>query len=143
MRVCGCVCVCVRVCVSVVIENTWKFTSVRNLPFFRLMLLMKKIGHMKSDRQNVQSPKRRSPKRPIAETSRRRKGGRRNVLSPKCPIAERSRRRNGVAEWASPKRRRRNVLDRIIQIFRCVKTEKISKFDLRPPHPIPLTINSY
>ena len=107
VRVCRCVCVCVGVCVSVVIENTWKFTSVRNLPFFRLMLLMKKIGHMKSDRQNIQSPKRRSPKRPIAETSRRRKGGRRNVLSPKCPIAERSRRRNGVAEWASPKRRRR------------------------------------
>ena len=65
-------------------------------------------------RRNILSPKNPSPKRPS-----RRKVRRRNVLSPNSPIAElaiakTSCRRNGVAESASPKRRRRTVLDRFI-----------------------------
>ena len=55
------------------------------------------------------SPKRRSPKRPIAEMSRRRNVRSPNRRSPKGLVAERSRRRIGVAEMASPKGRRRNV----------------------------------
>ena len=65
--------------------------------------------HIKTDRRNVRRQNVPSPKRPIAElavaeTSRRRNGGRQNVPSPK------RRRRMGVAETASPKCPRPDIL---------------------------------
>ena len=62
---------------------------------------------MNTNRQNVLSPKRRRRTVPVAELSVSEMS-----LTAKSAVAETSCRRNGIAEWASPKRRRRNVLDR-------------------------------
>ena len=134
VSLCVCVCVCVSVCLCVCVNDcvtvhvggcvSFVSVSVRN----SMCMCMNMIHSMIHTDYNDQitflelpqrftltfflSPKRRSPKHPIAETSRRRKVRSPNRRSPKGPVAERSRRRIGVAERASPKGRRRNVRSR-------------------------------
>ena len=91
VTVCVCVCVFVGVMKSFLSPrciNSIRSVSPKRPTKIEILIILWRRNVLFFCRRNV-----RSPKRPIAETSRRRNGGR----------------RNGVAEWASPKRRRRNV----------------------------------